>query len=452
MRPLQHFAIKALTIAAFALTFALPSNADARGGISTIRDAEIENTLERMAAPIFRAAGLYDGSVEIFIVNDKTLNAFVVGRNMAFHTGLLIELDDPEKLIGVIAHETGHIAGGHGVRFAGGASASRGTAILSTIIGVATIAAGAGQAGAAILAGGQTVAQRGFLRYTRGQESAADQAAVTYLESAGIDPTGMVGTLRRLQADELVAVGRRDPYTLSHPLSSERIRSLENRVNNSPAKGRKVDAQTRYWHQRMRAKLRGFLYAPSRTLREIPDDNSEVALLARAVAYHRMPDPQAALRTIDRLVATRPNDAFYHELKGQILFEGGAAREAIPAYRRAASLAPDEPLILASLGQALLALDEPNATNEAAQTLREAVRRDRYNANAWRWLAQTERRLGNTINASLAAAEHQIMTGGLIVAGRHAKQVQKSSPTGSPAWLRAGDILAEIDRRKALEK
>ena len=138
MRPL-----KALATAVFALTLALPGLADARGSISTIRDAEIENTLERMAAPIFRAAGMPDGSIEIFIVNDKTLNAFVVGRNMAFHTGLLIELDDPEKLIGVIAHETGHIAGGHGVRFADGASASRSTAILSTIVGIATIAAGA---------------------------------------------------------------------------------------------------------------------------------------------------------------------------------------------------------------------------------------------------------------------------------------------------------------------
>ncbi len=441
-----------LKSAALALLLSQSVAAAQSRGISTIRDAEIEGTLERISAPIFEAANLPPGSVKIFIVNDKTLNAFVVGRNMAFHTGLLIAMDDPGELLGVIAHETGHIAGGHGVRFGPAASASQGTAILSTIIGIATIAAGAGQAGAAILAGGQTIAQRGFLRYTRGQESAADQAAVTYLERANVDPTGMVETLERLQAQELVSVGRRDPYTLSHPLSSERIRSLERRVAASPALGRIVDAQTRYWYDRMRAKLRGFLISPARTLREIPDDGSETALLARAVAYHRTPDPQAALRTIDRLIATRPNDAYYHELKGQILFEGGAAMQAIPAYRRAAALDPDEPLILGSLGQALLALNQPTATTEARAVLTEAIRRDRFNASAWRWLAQAEGRLGNKTAASLAAAEHQIMIGGSKVAARHAKQVQETSPTGSPAWLRAGDILAEIERRDALDR
>jgi len=439
-------------VALAALLWTGAAEAQSRSGITTIRDAEIEATLERISTPIFRAAGLPDGSVEIFVVNDRSLNAFVIGRNMAFHTGLLIAMDDPGELMGVIAHETGHIAGGHGVRFGGAASASQGALVLSTIIGIASIAAGQGQAGAAIMAGGQTLAQRGFLSYTRGQESAADQAAVTYLEAAGIDPTGMVETLRRLQAKELVSVGNVDPYTLSHPLSGERIRDLTRRVERSPVLGRNVNAQTRYWYDRMRAKLRGFLVAPARTLREVPDDGSEASLLARSVAYHRTPDPQAALRTIDRLVATRPNDAYYHELKGQILFEGGAAAQSIPSYRRAAALAPGEPLILGSLGQALLALNQPAATTEARTVLREAVRRDRYNATAWRWLAQAERRMGDPVAAALAAAEHQIMAGDETVAARYAGEVQDAAPTGSPAWLRAGDILAEIDRRKTLDR
>lgn len=429
----------------------IAAEAQARS-ISTIRDAEIEATLEHMSAPIFRAAGLPEGSVEIFVVNDRTLNAFVVGRNMAFHTGLLIAMDEPGELLGVIAHETGHIAGGHGVRFGPAADVSQGAAILSTVLGIAAIAAGAGQAGAAIFSGGQTLAQRGFLRYTRGQESAADQAAVTYLERAGIDPGGMLATLERLRAQELVTVSGRDPYTLSHPLSGERIRDLARRVERSASRGRAVDARTRYRYDRMRAKLRGFLVAPARTLREVSDDGSEAALLARAVAYHRIPDPQAALRTVDRLIATRPDDPYYHELKGQILFEGGAAERAIPAYRRAAALAPDEPLILGALGQALLALDRPDATAQARGVLTEAVRRDRYNARAWRWLAQAERRLGNRVAAALAAAEHQVMTGEDAVAARYAGQVQKDAPTGSPAWLRAGDILAEIERRAALDE
>ncbi len=441
-------------ITAFALCCSLAmTSAQAQGQrIQTVRDAEIERTLKRMSAPIFTAAGLSDGAVKLFLIQDKTLNAFVIGRNMAFHTGLLIALEDPEELLGVIAHETGHIAGGHGVRTGAAAETASGAAVLSTILGVAAIAAGAGQAGAAIFAGGQTIAQRGFLKYTRGQESSADQAAVTYLEAARVDPTGMLETLERLKARELVTLSGRDPYVFSHPLSQERINSLSNRVSNSPARGRSVDASTAYWHQRMRAKLKGFLQTPSRILRNIPDDGSENALLARAVAYHRAPDPQAALRTVDRLIALRPNDAYYLELKGQILFEGGFAREAIGPLRRAVALAPGEALILSALGKALLATNEPSANIEARNALNEATRRDRFDSTAWRLLAQAEGRLGNQQAASLAAAEHQIMTGRGKVATRHAKKVQSTAPTGSPAWIRASDILAEIERRKELSR
>ncbi len=441
-------------ITAFALSLALATTGvQARSDkIRTVRDAEIERTLERMSAPIFSAAGLSDGAVELFLIQDKALNAFVIGRNMAFHTGLLIALEDPEELLGVIAHEAGHIAGGHGVRTGAAVETASGAAILSTILGVAAIAAGAGQAGAAIFAGGQTIAQRGFLKYTRGQESSADQAAVTYLESARIDPGGMLETLERLKARELVTLSGRDPYVYSHPLSQERIMSLRNRVANSPARGKKADGETAYWHQRMRAKLKGFLLVPSRVLREIPDDGSEYALLARAVAYHRSPDPRAALATVDRLIALRPNDAYYMELKGQILFEGGFAREAVAPLRRAVALAPDEALILSALGKALLASNDPAVNIEARDVLRESTRRDRFDSTAWRLLAQAEGRLGNEQAASLAAAEHQVMTGREKVAARHAKKVQASAPEGSPAWIRASDILAEIERREELSR
>ena len=434
--------------ALIALSLSVSPAAAQSGGLSTIRDAEIERTLQRMGEPVFAAAGLGKDAVEIFIIQDDSLNAFVLGRNMAFHTGLLIKLEDPKELIGVIAHETGHIAGGHGARTYDAIEQARGTGLVATILGVAAIAAGAGPAGAAIIAGGQSVAQRRFLQYSRGQESSADQAALSFMDYAGIDPTGMLETLQRLKSRELVTLTVRDPYLLSHPLSQDRIEQLAQRVARSPHRGRPVDPEIVYWHSRMRAKLIGFLSPPSRVLRDITDDNSESALMARAVAYHRSPDPMRALQTVERLVAKRPEDAYYQELKAQILFEGGDARAALPAIRRAAALAPEEPLILAAMGQILLAMNNPAADREALEALRSATRRDRFDGRAWRMLAQAETRLGNQVEASLAGAEFQIIRGETAIARRDAERVQELAPVGSPQWIRAGDILADIERRK----
>jgi len=432
-----------------ALGVALMLSSTAAQALSFIRDAEIEATLKRMSTPVFRAASMTPDSIRIFIVNDRSLNAFVVDRNMVFHTGLLTKLESPEELYGVIAHETAHIAAGHAVQRAGAARNATGPLILSMILGIAAAAAGQGGAGAAIIAGGQTVAQRGLLKYTRGQESSADQAAIGYLESIRVDPKGMLETLQRLKAVEIVSLGRRDPYASTHPLSSQRIALLERRVSQSSARGFPASADTRYWHKRMRAKLRGFLDDPIRVLREVDGaDRSEPATLMRAVAHHRSTDLRNALREVDSLIAARPNDAYYHELRGQFLFESARPREAAESYRRAVSLAPDEPLIQVAYARALLALDDPQATRAARDALLTATRSDALSSGAWRSLSVAEARLGNDLGASLATAEFQALTGSLDAAERNAKRVQGGSPTGSPGWIRASDIIAAVERAR----
>ena len=417
--------------------------------LSFIRDAEIEATLKRMSAPIFQAASISPSSINIFLVQDRTLNAFVVERNMVFHTGLLEQLETPEELMGVIAHETGHIAGGHGVARANAAAASTGPLIIGTLLGIAAAAAGSADVGAAVIAGGQTVAQRNLLKYTRGQESSADQAAISYLESIQIDPTGMLLTLERLKAFEVVAIGNPDPYTLTHPLSSARIQLLQNRVARSRSLGRPMSAEIQYWHARMRAKLFGFLDDPLQVIRLTPEsDQSEPAFLARAVAYHRSNDVRKSLEEVDALIARRPNDPYYHELKGQFLFEGGSAVNAVPSYERAVYLAPSEPLLQLAYGQALLALGDAESDRRAREALLSATRGDPLNAGAWRNLAMAESRVGNDLGASLATAEFQALTGSLRAAERNARRVQDGAPTGSPAWMRAGDLIAAVERAK----
>ncbi|MEM7236290.1 MAG: M48 family metalloprotease, partial [Pseudomonadota bacterium] len=311
-----------------------------------IRDAEIERTLAQMSYPLYKAAGLSPSTVEMYIINDRSLNAFVAsGRNIFLNTGLLITLDTPEELQGVIAHEIGHITGGHIARRAIKLRNAQGPAIIGALAGIAIAAAGGGAAGAAISAGSQGVLIRDILRHSRAEEASADQAAINYLRRSNIDPSGLRRVFERFQGQEAFTVGNVDPYAVTHPLSSQRLQLIDRRLSEVDSSTIRRNEETAYWHARMRSKLDGFLNSPERVL-DILDrqEPSEFTLYARAIALHRVPSPQEAVDAVDRLIALRPDDPFYIELKGQILFESGDAVSATPLYRKASRLAPSEPL------------------------------------------------------------------------------------------------------------
>ncbi|SEA46073.1 M48 family metalloprotease [Rubrimonas cliftonensis] len=422
-----------------ALLCAFPASA---GGF--VRDAEIERTLSMMTRPIFEAAGVAPESVRVLLLDDPALNAFVAnGRTMVLNTGLLRRMPEADTIIGVIAHETGHITGGHLARRAIAARQVAGPALLATILAAAgAAAAGSADLGAAAVLGGQEAIRRSLLAYSRAEEASADQAAVSYMNRAGVDPSGMLEILRLFKGQEVFSTQRLDPYALSHPLSSERISLLESRIAQSPMKGAPLDPQIDYWHERMRAKLDGFLERPERVLSrlELADEpDSEMNLYRRAIALHRMADVDAALATLGRLLDRRPDDPFYWELRGQVLLESGRAPEAVTAYRRAVALAPAEPLIAGALGRSLLAT---GAEDEALVLLKRAVRDDPGEPGLLRDLARAYAHAGDDGMAALTTAERVALGGDLDSAARLARRAMGLLPTGSPGWLRADDIAA----------
>ena len=424
---------------------ALPGSASA---LSLVRDAEIERTLRRMSSPVFQAAGLAPSSVEMFMINDRSLNAFVAGgRRIFLNTGLMMELETPEELLGVIAHEAGHIVGGHEARRAINMRNARGPALIGMLAGIAAGAAGAGQAGAALGLGVQGAIQRTMLSYNRGEEASADQAALSYLTASGIDPAGLERVLERFRGQEVLAIGNLDPYALTHPLSTERMSLIERRVGETAGRAWPQDPDRAYWHKRMRAKLSGFLRDPARVLEGLAGKpETEFTLYERTVALHRLPDPQGAVAAADRLIAMRPSDPYYHELKGQILLESGQGAAAVPSYRQAVQLAPQEPLLKAGLGRALLQLNQPSADAEALAILESARREDLADASALRDLATAYDRAGDRGMAALATAERYALTGATKDAVSLARRASAVLPQGSPGWLRAQDILAlDID-------
>lgn len=415
--------------------------------LTLIRDAEIEATLARISAPLLRAAAISPGSVDIYIVEDRAPNAFVAGgQNVFVHTGLLTDLDSLDQVRAVLAHEIGHLAGGHQTRRDQALAGAKGIAAIGMLGALAAAVGGAPEATIAIGAATGTAAQRSALAYSRSEEATADQMALGFLAAAGADPRAMLGVLSRFRGQEALTGRYADPYAQNHPMWSERLAMLEDRVAKMP-EGRPPSEEEVYWYGRMVAKLHGFLDSPAQTLRRHPEsDGSEAATLARAVAWHRRPDDARARAEVARLVAARPDDPYYHELAGQFLLEAGRAEAAAEAYRDAVALAPKEPLILGGLGRALLNTGDPGAVAEARDALARSAGLDDANAGVLRDLAVAEAQLGNEGAAALATAERFVLGGRFRDAERNARRAADLLPEGSPGWRRAEDIIT-ITRR-----
>jgi predicted Zn-dependent protease len=438
----KHARSGLLRLLALGSSFALaviPSVASAQ---SLVRDAEIEATLRGYSDPIFVAAGLNPKDVKIYLVGDRSLNAFVTnGQNVFLHTGLILETQTPNQLKGVIAHETGHIAGGHLARSDANMRAAMAPAYVTVALGLIAIAAGAPDAGAALLASSQQFALLSYFTFTRVQESSADQAAVTYLEKTGQSGIGLTEFFTKFRYNEILGEARREPYFRSHPLSGDRIQALQNRVAEQSNRGA-VDSASDIDKLKMaQAKIQGFLYTPARTFVKYPQSDQTIyARYARAVAAFRAPDLVTATRETSKLIAEQPNNPYFHELLGQIYYENGKSEESLEPNRRAVTLAPTEPLLRVGLARSLIATERAELREEAETNLKEALRLDPDNAFAWNQLAIIADRNGQTGLARLATAEEAYALGDVVRANRFSQVALRNLTRSTPQWRRASDI------------
>lgn len=442
---MQYFIRIALasTLAVLVLVGSAPARA-----LDFIRDAEIEETIRTMGGPLFAMAGLTPGSVRVYIVNDSSLNAFVAGgQNIFVNTGLILATDNPNQLIGVIAHETGHITGGHLARTHDALRDASAQTILSFVLGAAAVIAGQGQAAGAIVTGGATAAQRSFLTYSRVQEASADQAALQFLDATGHSARGLAEFFEKLGDQEALLTANQDPYVRTHPLTRERVEAVRSHIARSPVSDKPEAPETVLAHARMKAKLAAFLQSPVQTFRQYPrEDTSLPARYAHAIAFHRQRDAQQALATIDRLIAESPDDPYFHELKGQFLLENGDPDAAIAPYAEAVRLRPNQVLLRLGLGQAQVSAKTDAHLNDALANLQRAVQMAPRDAGGWRWLAMAYGRKGDVAQASLATAERYILLGRYRDAIGQADRAERLLPAGSPAQLRAQDIKQAAER------
>lgn len=430
-----------LLLAALFFVSAAPARA-----VTLLRDADIEHALDALAAPVLRAAGLSPSQVRMMVVDDMSLNAFIVDTQAIYvNAGLVMKLDSPEALQAVIAHEAAHMTNGHIARRLGNMRSARTAAALGMALAAATAAAtGSGDAAAGVLIGSQDAVMRNFLSHTRAEESSADITSIRTLTRAGIDPHGALEVLELFRGQEALSAGRQDPYMRSHPLTRDRQRAMAGLVAGARGAASGTDPTAAYWFARARAKLSAFLRAPNWTLRRLDRSPSrDIALMSEAVARHRQSDLRRALAAIDGAIAMRPKDPFLRDLKGEILLESRQAGPAIQVYDQARRLAPRNAQILGGLGRAQLAAGQYGA---ALKTLEDARGRDWRDGRVLRDLAVAYAKTGNAGMASEATAQRYALQGRLKDAGIHAKRAAGLLPRGSAPWRRAQDVLEAAER------
>jgi predicted Zn-dependent protease len=419
-------------------------------GLPVIRDAEIEQLLRDYTKPILKVAGLGDQNIHVVIINDRSFNAFVMDAHHIFvNAGALMESKTPNQLIGVFAHETGHIVGGHLSKMRQELANAQTAAIVAMLLGVGTLAAGArsgnvdvGNIGGALIQAPQSYIMHSLLAYRRAQEEYADRAGVRFLTETGQSAKGMYDTFKRFANEGMFESQNVDPYAVDHPMPEERMQELANLVH-TQYWDKKDPPELQFRHDMMRAKLYGYMDPPNQVLRRYPlTDTSMPARYARAISTYRYGDLRDAIAQIDGLIRSMPNDPYFYELKGQALLEGGHPAEAIPPLQRAVQLAPDPALIQITFGQALIATHNAKMADEAIPLLHAALIKEPESADAYTQLAMAYGRKNDFADADLASAQAAFARGDNKTARELAERAKQRFPIGSPGWVRADDIVA----------
>ncbi|MBV9859214.1 MAG: M48 family metallopeptidase [Alphaproteobacteria bacterium] len=437
---LRRTAILGLTLCTL-----LAGAAHAGDRVNYLRDTEIENDIRQMAASVWRAAGLEPNDVNVYLVEDKQLNSFVAGGQAVFiNTGLILRAENPNQLIGVIAHETGHIAGGHITR----AQEAMKNATIEGIIAMALGAAAsvAGHSGAAVL-GAEGVAQRSFLQFSIAQEATADHAALNYLDRTCQSARGLLKFFGILEADEALSGEHEDPWARTHPLTAQRIDYVRDHVEHARCSDARDTPTNIELLRTVKMKLHAFLDEPSTTLAAYPEsDRSETARYARAIAYYRIPKLDRALPLIDGLIHDFPNNPYYRELKGQMLFENGRVREAQQPYEDAVRLEPAAALLRMSLAQVYIETNDPRLNKRAIAYLNDAARTEGRDGSVWRFLAIAYGRDNQFGMAALSLAEEALASGKKKDALQQSTRAKQLLAKNTPPWFRADDIHHEAEK------
>jgi predicted Zn-dependent protease len=422
-------------------------------GPPVLRDTETEQLLREYTRPILRAAGLEKQNIQMVIINQGVFNAFVAdGRRIFVNYGAIMQSETPNQIIGVMAHETGHLAGGHLAKMREQMAQAQTQMIIAMLLGAGAMVAGAqggggnsglANAGAAMFSAPGEIIRRNLLSYVRQQEENADKAGVKFLNATGQSSRGMYETFKRFTEESLFAARGSDPYVQSHPMPAQRVTALEELARSSPYWDKKDDPALQLRHDMARAKISAFMERQDTVYRRYPlSNNSLPARYAHAISTYLHGDLRSALTQIDALIQQQPNNPYFHEVRGQALLEGGKPQEAIAPLRKAVAFSNNSPLIEMLLGQALVATGNNAYTDEAIAILRAAVARESEAPIGYIQLAMAYGRKGDYAQADLASAQAAFLRGDNKTARDLASRAKTRFAIGTPGWVKADDIVS----------
>lgn len=421
--------------------FILISSKVSYAGISLIRDAQIEDFLYRISAPIFRAANL-EGQITIYIINDEAINAFVAGgKNIFINSGTISFADDPLGLIGIIAHETGHITGSHLARMSVDIGSIKKQLALGYILGIATALAGSPDAGQALILGTSHVGERTFFSHSTKHEEAADEAALKFLDTAEISSKGLLEFFKEIRGAEKIYFDKINPYTRTHPLTKDRIERISSHVSESKNSVLELSYDILEEYNMIKGKLIGFLEDPEKIL-ENYDSGTDLGIIATSVAEHRLGKSERAVRLLN-LLRNSKHDPYILELKGQILYESGNSKQAFELFNKVEKLLPNQPLIKIQYASVILSLDDPQYFPIAIDKLKIALLAEKENAQAWKILAELYSKIKNHGLVNLSLAEAHLLSEKYSLAIKHAKKAIEilDKNNDSQDIIRANDII-----------
>jgi predicted Zn-dependent protease len=430
----------------------MPAMAQQNKGPPVLRDTETEQLLREYTRPILRAAGLEKHNIQMVIINQGVFNAFVAdGRRIFVNYGAIMQSETPNQIIGVMAHETGHLAGGHLAKMREQMAHAQTQMIIAMLLGAGAMVAGAqggsssglANAGAAMFSAPGEIIRRNLLSYVRQQEENADKAGVKFLSATGQSSRGMYETFKRFTDESLFAARGADPYVQSHPMPAQRVAALEELAKSSPYWDRKDNPALQLRHDMVRAKISAFMERKETVYRRYPlANNSLPARYAHAISTYLHGDLRSAIAQIDALIQQQPNNPYFYEVRGQALLEGGKPQEAIAPLRRAIALSNNAPLIEMLLGQALVATGNNAYTDEAIAILRGAVARETEAPIGYIQLAMAYGRKGDYAQADLASAQAAYLRGDSKTARDLASRAKTRFAIGTPGWVKADDIVS----------
>ena len=421
-----------------ALFIVLPARA-----MSLINDTETEKLLIELITPLANAANIPDGRLRVHIVNDDDFNAFVMGgEDVYLYTGLLKQIKSPVALQAVVAHELGHTLGGHMAQMSARMVAEMKRALMIQALGVGLMVAGGNPSlGAGVLAGAGGVAQQSMLAFSRDEERIADDMGVDIMAAAGLDPNAFIDVFEQMREMSDAFESRVNPNRINHPLTAERLKNVREKITKTKIEkqDKKTIARQSADYELVRAKLIGYLDTSARVLTQYPySDKGDGAIYARAIANMRGGNLDAARTGTRTLISHKPTNPYFYELLGDIEFQFGHYDDSVIAYEKSLELLPDAPQIQTALALVLNERNKPGDKARAAELTRTAILTEPSPLTYW-VLAQTF--ADGDGRADWAMAEYYSMNNDEKNAKSYAKRARKKLKSGTPEYIKSGDIL-----------